>query len=548
MKEPSDNHNIDQLSGLFRNQFEGFAPDPSPATWSSLQWRLWWIRFMRFSLTTFNIYYMVALLITGSLTIILLEKDNILPDSGFNPSVQKRPEIRPNSDVYHIDSTSDIQNQKDTRLNSLDSSEDKANQIASKPNDIRNSKVNKDLSEPNTHFSIASIIGSGKGILEVQTFPNASKQEELTIGNSISPKERGLENSTESDNWIMEDRHQPLQKIGSEELIRDNEQNKSLDTNRQEVDGFDEADDMPASEQSPLAISSVVYDTIRVFDTIAVYDTIQTKHHSSSVRERNRGQWYFDLTSGVNQTSFLYDHASQEIRDDLNGGTLYGTGWLFGSQVGYSGHRLFAETGLSYHRNVESFRYTAVNSVNENQFWIYQFNGYYHQTDTVSWQFIYNPEDTSYILIPVIVDSVFPNIDSTLVGFPKTDYRNQYSYVNIPFVTGIYLYRDQRIQVSAKAGINAGIFINAKGKTLSHIAPNTLTSLDQSSLPFLKVLLSWQAGIGITYRINDRFMILVDPVYRRTAGSVFSSAYPVNAVKEEFAIQIGLRYLIPVKD
>lgn len=60
------------IEDLFHSQFDGFIAEPSTGLWTSIRYKLMWNEFFRFSLNTFNAYYLAAAVLVTTGGIILI--------------------------------------------------------------------------------------------------------------------------------------------------------------------------------------------------------------------------------------------------------------------------------------------------------------------------------------------------------------------------------------------------------------------------------------------------------------------------------------------
>ena len=73
------------IEDLFRSQFDGFVAEPSTGLWTRIRYKLMWNEFFRFSLNTFNAYYLTAAVLVTAGGIILIS-------SLIRPGVPEAPD------------------------------------------------------------------------------------------------------------------------------------------------------------------------------------------------------------------------------------------------------------------------------------------------------------------------------------------------------------------------------------------------------------------------------------------------------------------------
>ena len=76
------------IEDLYRSHFEGFTAEPSAGMWTRIRYKLMWNEFFRFSLNTFNAYYLTAAVLITTGAIILISSLN-RPDSKPDTSLEK---------------------------------------------------------------------------------------------------------------------------------------------------------------------------------------------------------------------------------------------------------------------------------------------------------------------------------------------------------------------------------------------------------------------------------------------------------------------------
>ena len=88
------------IEDLYRSQFEEFTTEPSAGLWTRIRYKLMWHEFFRFSLNTFNAYYLGAAIAITAGGIILFTQLN-RPDTIYTETTPPAPptEIQPSPEV-----------------------------------------------------------------------------------------------------------------------------------------------------------------------------------------------------------------------------------------------------------------------------------------------------------------------------------------------------------------------------------------------------------------------------------------------------------------
>jgi len=145
-------------------------------------------------------------------------------------------------------------------------------------------------------------------------------------------------------------------------------------------------------------------DTVIVYDTLHYDDTIAIQQQSS-----NTGMnLSIDVFTGNNTSFFNYKHDNAGFEDSLNAFSLASSGYQAGIRINLKFSKIELTTGFEYHQLVEDFAYdlTTVEN-NPLYYWQYFEVDPLHEIDTITWQFVFNPVDSSYVSIPVINCLIF---------------------------------------------------------------------------------------------------------------------------------------------
>lgn len=516
----------EKIENLFK-RLDGAGVKPSGAVWSNLNRKLWWMNFSHFSVFTFNIYYagVIALMLgAGSLYFVNTSQDQIwntenseitlseMSQSTQNTAQEKTKEfvqsrthdqLKDNPDEQSLlaDSQVDIQNRSKS-IKSTDSDiSSKGNQnqkSAQSSNKISGSEIlSQKISSNEPEEALVNDL-----ISKTQLLSQTNKQAELSDSNantitSVSPK-----NDSKKQN-------------------EENQANDIIEIAKVE--------------------NTIVYDTVKVFDTIPVYDTINIPQKPKKDFSGQK-HWSFDVYSGLNTGNCSYTSSDVDFENTLNSASSLRPGVNFGLSMNYNLRNWMIQTGFEYRQLNENFSFVSYNSENINELWNYTPAGTLHYIDTLEWEFVYNPEDSAFILIPVIQDSVVQLYDSTLIKIPETEYKNHYSYIQIPLHLSYPLFADNNFALRAKLGASVGIWLNSKGKTLAFGSPYSLEAIDAKQRPFARVTLNWIVGFSMEYRVGEHYKFIVDPYYRRNTGSIYESDPMFGVGISDIGVNIGLRY------
>lgn len=195
----------------------------------------------------------------------------------------------------------------------------------------------------------------------------------------------------------------------------------------------------------------------------------------------------------------------------------------FGAEIKYSFNGFFLQSGLNYSIYAQKYQYK-LTTINTNYYYLY---------------------DTTWIWIvdPPIIEPYPTSIDSTLVPVYEpttstTTGKNQYHYLEIPLLVG-YQHKFKKVNIEIGTGVSYGFFISANGKlpeisNTSFLDLNKQTDLIQNNFNFLLY-------VGLEYKLNNKWGILLKPNYKQNLNSIFSSDFPVKQKFTTFGLAFGVR-------
>jgi len=139
-----------------------------------------------------------------------------------------------------------------------------------------------------------------------------------------------------------------------------------------------------------------------------------------------------------------------------------------------------------------------------------------------------------------------PNNDSilhvdTIVGSNQR-FKNSYHYLEVPWLLGyVFLKKKKKASIAFQAGMIAGFFLNANGKTFLRAQRDSITDLN-GSLPFIKTSLSFHSSIFLQYNVSDYWSVFAEPYFRTNLRSIYRNEYPVSQRFNALGVNWGLRY------
>ena len=141
--------------------------------------------------------------------------------------------------------------------------------------------------------------------------------------------------------------------------------------------------------------------------------------------------------------------------------------------------------------------------------------------------------ETGYNNIPIW------DIDSNNIT-KKYTVQNKYTYLEIPLIFGYEINRN-KFSYTLRAGLITGIFLNAKGSTISFDDSKTVTSLNKET-PFLKTNFTLLFGCGLNYKLTENYSLISEFMYRKSLNSLFDNSYPISQKYNTIGLKLGVRY------
>jgi len=195
----------------------------------------------------------------------------------------------------------------------------------------------------------------------------------------------------------------------------------------------------------------------------------------------------------------------------------------FGAEIKYSVKNFFLQSGLNYSDYSQKYQYETAT---------YNIDHYYDFDTTWVW-----------IIDPPFIDPYPISIDSTSVTLYEpvtstTTGKNHYRYLEIPLLVG-YQHKFKKINIEIGTGVSYGFFISAKGKlpelpNTSFLDLSKQTDLIQNNFNFLLY-------VGLEYKLNNKWGILLKPNYKQNLNSIFNSDFPVKQKFTTFGLAFGVR-------
>lgn len=299
------------------------------------------------------------------------------------------------------------------------------------------------------------------------------------------------------------------------------------------LEGINNARDLPSLTMQPVAES--------VPDTVA-YDkdnnpiTIESDHWSLNLFGSSgyaKSQLYTDYNEFGQYVSIREGNESQSLN-------FLGS---FGGDFSYTHKNILFQSGINVARFGEAYKYSYHVFLEDAHYDIFE-RGYY-QTDTVWIVQVDSMLGGVTYLVPHLEQSWITTTDSTLVTSTDTldlgliTSQNQYTYVEVPLSLGYEVRRD-KLTYTIKAGVTAGMFVDASGKTLSMDDIHGVDNIT-GELPFNKFRYNATFGLGVAYDITSRIGVFGEFFYRHPLNYVYQPEYYFNQKLSYAGYKLGVR-------
>lgn len=121
----------------------------------------------------------------------------------------------------------------------------------------------------------------------------------------------------------------------------------------------------------------------------------------------------------------------------------------------------------------------------------------------------------------------------------KHSYNFHYYYLNIPIKTNYHILTG-KFKLYLTAGISANVFLTQKTTSITIYGNSESKINSKIDSGFSRINIAMLAGCGISYPINNKAVIMIEPVYRRSIISVINA--PIKGYLYSAGLNIGLYY------
>ena len=129
-----------------------------------------------------------------------------------------------------------------------------------------------------------------------------------------------------------------------------------------------------------------------------------------------------------------------------------------------------------------------------------------------------------------------PNVGDSLYTFTST---HLLQYISLPALIK-FNFSKKKIGFDIKTGVSVNFLTKAKVETSVENGSDNEQEVVKNLYGLKKIYFSGTTGIGINYRINDKFTITFDPAFRYAFNSINNNA-PVKSYPNSFMLPVGLK-------
>ncbi len=562
-----------QVEDLFRKQFQDFEPKPSQGLWQSIEQQLSFKSFFKFALSSMNIYYAAAIVVSLVGVSILgwdkLQTDPPADTPISNPPQQEMPLQPESSQAIPSIHPNTYTNENTTSISTADATQaiQPANQTP-----ISLNKQEPTLSnEPQNQMDNSALLSQSPTISSNERSDLHQPIEEATssivaasnrmVDNSIDKKTITTEHSTtladrpeapSSTGTIISNVPEPPHDVLSTPITLPDapgESTNPLLTNAIDQHFFLSFLEKRTTNGIPLIPYNVSNGIARATDEAPrLYGW-----------NRRYSPWSFDLSTQPSSYAFTYRSDDPILENALNGASQNGRSFNLELTVNYQYREWLFQSGIAWTGMQEDFNFLhqeLITSTHES--WDVYAAGSETLIDTLYWGFVFDSLASAYYYQPYTADSSVMVYDSTLVVENITSveeqlyqHLNQYHYLEIPIHVNrnvlnipFGLSHNGFLHVGLRAGARFGFFIKAQGLTLHRDNEIGLLELESPDLPYLFSRIHLDFGVPLQVPMSPTLHILFEPTYRMSVHSIFGKGHDVQVSQRGPGLKIGLRYFI----
>jgi len=476
--------------------------------WDNIAKKLLWYNFLHFSYSTFNIFYLTAVLLVSSLLFLTFSDNNNTPSH------------------QHLDNLMAMQ--------------PKAKQVSNSISVISNNETTPPLNN---------------NVITNSSF------------NSLNKSKLAISSKTKTEKYFSET-HDNQNNISSTPPT--NTQTPSV-AKKKKAFKLQTEIKQPLFKPTPKEKDFLVVDTFRVFDTIHYYDTLaviqKNKLKTNDIKKGYSLNFYFASLFGKTNFSSIENPALA----DTNNKAMYGTMSISGGidfEMALS-QSVFLQTGIGLLKLSEDFSYKSTRLVvdtnvkphyTSNTFYMYMNKPgyetdttnifpvvtYIHHVDgniTTDTTWYYKTDSVEVIAKDSVLhtknDTTYETVYDTVTQHYFYEYANRYTYLQIPLIFG-YKFGKGKLTYTVSGGIINELFLNAKGRGISFTNAYEVVDMNKE-FPFMKYNVSYYLGAGIEYKLENNISFFAEGFYRKNVNSAFKNSFVLRKRFANYGIKTGIK-------
>lgn len=268
----------------------------------------------------------------------------------------------------------------------------------------------------------------------------------------------------------------------------------------------------------------LVRDTVHKTDTVFIEKPAPLRKESPALKKNNNHSPYsieISYTQYFGKATYKDTGESEPSLIDKirNSESASLQNFSVGPILNYDVKKMGFSGGILYSQSGEKFDYE----------YLEQWGGFYRH-DTVETYYSISGIDTSWFYV---TDSTWINAETKKFTFSNS---NSFRYLEIPLSARYYLITNRKFSFYIRGGLATGILLGSNAIVLNSENGQPVRVSEGDLKP---LILSWTAGAGIYFRINESLYITAEALYRRQFTPLFS-VYPADKKYQLPGLKAGM--------
>lgn len=518
---------------VFHKKFDGYSSNPGSNVWVNIKRRLFLFDFLRFSYSSFNIYYLTsALLLSGTMLFYLNNNKNSARNLASVSEISG-----PFSNLRTIN-TNGIYNAGEVLK-----SDQKQLVKESEEKDICLSEIVKKLNNSDEAGSETNIYALNN------VEPVEIKESAIVITDPIS-EQAVAENPPDISDFYPEITEEiPVENVST---INENDIAEIEMTPQDEEINNDKSENQTPEQIHIESLRTAMIPLNEISyreDYIYRKDTFGTNVFDDPIIIKP--EWSVKGFCDIMNTSVLFrtkDPEQPVFLNDYQNSYNQETSNNYGLLIQYTDRNIVLQSGVMHSDFRQNFNYSQktvdVDTFSFNQTIIYSINvpdtvwfiDMDHYLATGDTQYVslihYHQEDSVCTNTITRYDSIYNTNEFKTV--------NSYRYIEMPLLLG-YQFKSGKFLLTPKVGLIAGFLIKTSGLSLSE-RDDRIYPLSENTGDYMKTIFSYSLNFELTYKLTESLGLTIDPYFRKSLTSFFNSSSPVDGRYSATGLRLGIRY------